>query len=152
MEEVAGGGTDSRYGRQLPVLTYLLTYLLTHSIEQSPSWEANRFLGSKEIPRILRNPRVHYCSHKYPRTAGKGLSSNLGGLGEVLTTPHGKNLRSNSQGLGPGLILRHNKSSGQRTWNLARGINWVFKKWDEETWTGLIWLRIGTGDGLLRMR
>jgi hypothetical protein len=25
---------------------------------------------------------------------------------------------------------------------------WVFKKWDGGTWTGLIWLRIGTGGGL----
>jgi hypothetical protein len=23
----------------------------------------------------------------------------------------------------------------------------IFKKWDGETWTGLIWLRIGTGGG-----
>jgi len=26
---------------------------------------------------------------------------------------------------------------------------WIFKKWDSETWIGLIWLRIGTGGGLL---
>jgi len=26
---------------------------------------------------------------------------------------------------------------------------WIFKKWDRETWIGLIWLRIGTGGGLL---
>jgi hypothetical protein len=25
----------------------------------------------------------------------------------------------------------------------------IFKKWDEGAWTGLIWLRIGTGGGLL---
>jgi len=25
----------------------------------------------------------------------------------------------------------------------------IFKKWDGEAWTRLIWLRIGTGDGLL---
>jgi hypothetical protein len=25
----------------------------------------------------------------------------------------------------------------------------IFKKWDGGAWTGLIWLRIGTGDGLL---
>jgi hypothetical protein len=28
-------------------------------------------------------------------------------------------------------------------------IKWICKKWDEGTWTGLIWLRIGTGGGLL---
>jgi len=27
---------------------------------QSPSWEANRFAASQEIPRISRNPKVHY--------------------------------------------------------------------------------------------
>jgi hypothetical protein len=26
---------------------------------------------------------------------------------------------------------------------------WIFKKWDGGAWTGLIWLRIGTGGGLL---
>jgi hypothetical protein len=25
-------------------------------------------------------------------------------------------------------------------------LKWIFKKWDGEAWTGLIWLRIGTGD------
>jgi hypothetical protein len=25
----------------------------------------------------------------------------------------------------------------------------IFKKWDGEAWTGLLWLRIGTGGGLL---
>jgi hypothetical protein len=28
-------------------------------------------------------------------------------------------------------------------------LEWIFKKGDGETWTGLVWLRIGTGDGLL---
>ena len=28
-------------------------YLLTYSMEQSPSWEANRLSASQEIPRIL---------------------------------------------------------------------------------------------------
>ena len=30
---------------------------------QSPSWEANWFAASQEIPRISRNPKVHYCTH-----------------------------------------------------------------------------------------
>ena len=38
-------------------LTYLLTYVLTYSTEQSPSWEANRFSASQEMPRILWNPK-----------------------------------------------------------------------------------------------
>jgi len=40
--------------------------LLTYSMEQSPSWEANRFSVSEEIPRILRNPKVHHRIHKWP--------------------------------------------------------------------------------------
>ena len=33
---------------------------------QSPSWEANWFAASQEIPRILCNPKVHYRTHKRP--------------------------------------------------------------------------------------
>ena len=40
------------------------TYLLTYSRKHSPSWEANRFAASQEIPRILWKKRGHYRSHK----------------------------------------------------------------------------------------
>ena len=64
----ADGKTD------VSTLTYLLiTYLLTHSMVQSPSWEANWFAASQEIPRISRNQKVHYRTHKRPL-----LVSNLG--------------------------------------------------------------------------
>ena len=33
---------------------------------QSPSWEANWFAASQEIPRTSRNPKVHYHTHKRP--------------------------------------------------------------------------------------
>ena len=33
---------------------------------QSPSWEANWFAASQEFPRISRNPKVHYRTHKRP--------------------------------------------------------------------------------------
>ena len=33
---------------------------------QSTSWEANWFAASQEIPRISRNPNVHYRTHKRP--------------------------------------------------------------------------------------
>ena len=38
----------------------------TYSMAQSPSWEANWFAASQEIPRILWNPKVHYRTHKRP--------------------------------------------------------------------------------------
>jgi len=28
-------------------------------------------------------------------------------------------------------------------------LRWIFRKWDWRAWTGSIWLRIGTGGGLL---
>jgi hypothetical protein len=31
----------------------------------------------------------------------------------------------------------------------GRIIRWIFRKWDAGVWTGLIWLRIGTGGGHL---
>ena len=40
------------------------TYLLTYSTVQSPSSAANWFAASQEIPRISRNPKVHYRTHK----------------------------------------------------------------------------------------
>ena len=46
-------------------ITYI-THLLTYSMVQSPSWEANWFAASQEIPRISRNPKVHYRPHKRP--------------------------------------------------------------------------------------
>ena len=42
------------------------SHLLTYSMVQSPSWEANWSAASQEIPRISRNPKVHYRTHKRP--------------------------------------------------------------------------------------
>ena len=40
--------------------------ILTHSTVQSPSWAANWFGTTQEIPRISQNPKVHYSTHKRP--------------------------------------------------------------------------------------
>ena len=48
------------------LLTSLLTYVLTYAMEQSPSWKANRFSPSQEIPHILWNLKFHYRIHKCP--------------------------------------------------------------------------------------
>ena len=60
-------------GRRFPIRKHwhedALTYasvLLTYSMVQSPSWEANWFAASQEIPRILWDPKVHYSTHKRP--------------------------------------------------------------------------------------
>jgi hypothetical protein len=53
-------GTNSR----LQIVPEIKLYILTYSMEQSPSWEANWFSTSQEIPRILLNPKVHYRFHK----------------------------------------------------------------------------------------
>ena len=49
---------------RLTTNTYGTAYLLTHSMEQSPSLEANLFSATQEIPLILRNPKIRYRSHK----------------------------------------------------------------------------------------
>ena len=35
-------------------------------MQHGPSWEANRFEASQEIPRTLRDPKVHYLIYKCP--------------------------------------------------------------------------------------
>ena len=55
--------TNTVFVHEIHVYAY---YLLPYSMVQSPSWEANWFAASQEIPRISRNPKVHYRTHKSP--------------------------------------------------------------------------------------
>ena len=48
------------------IVTSPLTYLRTYSMQQIPSWEANRFSASQQISHIWWNPKVHYRIHKCP--------------------------------------------------------------------------------------
>ena len=46
------------------------------------------------------------------------------------------------------------KSEGKRSFGKAGGderiiLRWIFRKWELVLWTGLIWLRIGSGFGRL---
>jgi len=62
-------GTAERYATLVKctdLLIYLLRYLPAHSMEQSPTLEANHFSASQEIPGILWNPKVHYRIHMCP--------------------------------------------------------------------------------------
>jgi hypothetical protein len=38
-----------------------------NSMGQSPYWEADSFSASREIPRILYNPKVYYRIHSSPK-------------------------------------------------------------------------------------
>ena len=60
----------TEYGNLYGATNFINIYsiLLTYSTVQSPSCEANRFAASQEIPRISRNPKVHYRTHKRPPT------------------------------------------------------------------------------------
>ena len=60
-------GTFSKcahYG--IPYCLQIILTLHTYSMVQSPSWEANWLAVSEEIPRISRNPKVHYRTYKRP--------------------------------------------------------------------------------------
>ena len=72
LEYAAGLGISSRSKstHYLPrdVVKFMHSFHLTYSMLQSPFWEANWFAASQEIPRISRNPKVHYRIHKRPPT------------------------------------------------------------------------------------
>ena len=48
--------------------------------------------------------------------------------------------------------LRERDQLGDPELDGGIAINWTFSKWKVGAWTGLSWLRIGTGCGLLSVR
>jgi len=57
-------GQGQEAGRIYSLRSKVITTWLSYSMQQGLYWETNRFTNSQEIPRILRNPKVHYCIHK----------------------------------------------------------------------------------------
>jgi len=60
---------------------------------------------------------------------------------------HGRQERCNRGFLWGDLRERDHLENLGVDWRII--LKWVFKKCDEEPWTGLIWFRIGTGGGRL---
>jgi hypothetical protein len=50
-----------------------------------------------------------------------------------------------------GILVGKNEGKRKfgRPWRRLLLLKWNFRKWDGCAWNGLIWLRIGTGGGLL---
>jgi hypothetical protein len=55
-------------------------------MDQCPSWEANRFTASQEIPRILWNPKVHYRINISPQPIPIIGSAHVRGLCSCFVT------------------------------------------------------------------
>ena len=57
---------NSRKRLMMAILMSETCWVLTYFMVQGPSWEANWSAASQKAPRISRNPKVHYRTHKRP--------------------------------------------------------------------------------------
>jgi len=57
---------DTRFGTHSVRSLRGLRYLFGYSVEQRPSWEANRSSANQQIPRIRWNSKIDYRIHKSP--------------------------------------------------------------------------------------
>jgi len=83
--------------------------------------ELNDLYSSPNIVRVIKSRRMRWAGHVGPMGDRRDVCRVL--LGTSERKDHLKDL-----GVGVRMILR-----------------WMFRKWDVGAWTGLIWLRIGTG-------
>ena len=60
------GVTTSTESTWYDIFVRSIYLLLTYSMEQSRLSETNRFSARQEFPRISRNPKIHYRTHKSP--------------------------------------------------------------------------------------
>ena len=69
--------SSSKDTLRICITFYLWQLIVNNSNEQISSWEANRFSASQEIPRILRNLKVHYRNHMRPPPVSIPSQTNL---------------------------------------------------------------------------
>jgi hypothetical protein len=87
--------------------------------------ECNDLYSSPNIIRVIKSRRMRWAGYVARMGEGKGAYRILVGR------PEGRN-HLEDPGIDGRIILK-----------------WIFKNWDGGSWTGLMWLRLGTGGGLL---